>query len=116
MRVTEMSTKYLYGDEEEHDASGANEEEEVSEGAQLQVELDGDAPHLCQQMLILKVGRNYPQLEPCPGFMLNHVAERTSQGNIMKMEEEEKIRVTCCPAVKSILSQYCAEHRVHIFL
>jgi hypothetical protein len=48
-------------------------------------------------------------LEPCPGFMLNHVAERTSQGNGIKMKEEEKIRETCCRAVKSIFCQYCAE-------
>jgi hypothetical protein len=48
-------------------------------------------------------------LEPCPGFILNHVAERTSQRNVTKMKEEEKIRVTCCRAVKSIFSQYCAE-------
>ncbi len=34
----------------------------MSEGAQLQVELDGDAPRLCQLILTLEVGRNYPQL------------------------------------------------------
>ncbi len=36
-------------------------------------------------------------LKPCPGYMFNHVEERTSQGNIMKMKRGRKDQVDLLP-------------------